>query len=541
MLLLRRCRAGLMALGAIGALSLPLDAQRTAAAKPAFKGIWEPVSYSEDLDLADVYFVTIDVGWAAGEAGTIIKTTDGGATWTPVLGGDPASTEDKVHKLRFIDEYHGWAVQGRKLLRTTDGESWEEYGSTPLRMGDYAFLSPQSGVAAGGTSEQSTSQIFRTDDGGKTWTHVAQCQVKAMIDGVNRTTTCEIARIHFPTPEVGYLVGKAQCAGMGCGGPPMFGKTIDGGRSWEFTLGPGDPKHADLEDLFFLDETMGLVHVKEAGAHKLFTTADGGETWRGVVSTPGDLMRFADPETGWALDLGTSPKMAVTVDGGKRWTSRQLRFPAYVLGWSFPRRDRAYVVGKGGMIFRYRVVPASAPVKQGVIAAPPMPAFASSLDNEVVELETLVTELSTTLEQSPAASDSAPSATGGDFTPEAVDESAPPPSVEELVALPLSAFTDACCTGSVKKVNVLLGAVAQSLPSFLQKYKNMNLLIAGLRMYTDLPDKYGDLRSAMRAFKQAGDKESAQAALVQITAATRELQTATKAAFQTQPPPPAQE
>ena len=94
MSLLRRCRAGLMALGAIGALSLPLDAQRTAAAKPAFKGIWEPVSYSEDLDLADVYFVTIDVGWAAGEAGTIIKTTDGGATWTPVLGGDPASTEN---------------------------------------------------------------------------------------------------------------------------------------------------------------------------------------------------------------------------------------------------------------------------------------------------------------------------------------------------------------------------------------------------------------------------------------------------------------
>ena len=531
MALLRREGAGLVVLLTSGAMAFPIHAQRSAP-QPAVKGIWEPISYSEDLDLHDVYFVTVDVGWAAGEAGTIIQTKDGGDTWTAVLGGDPASTEDKVEKLRFIDEYHGWAVQGRKLLRTTDGESWEEYGSTPLRMGDYAFLSPQSGVAAGGLSPQSTSQLFRTDDAGKTWTHVAKCEVKAMIDGVVRTSTCEVGRIHFPTPEVGYLVGKAACAGMGCGGPPMFGKTTDGGHSWRFTLGPGDPKRADLEDVFFLDEQRGFVQVKEADARKLFVTTDGGETWRGVVSTPGALMRFADPEVGWALDLDWIPKMAVTVDGGKRWTSRQLRFPTYVLGWSFPRRDRAYVAGQKGMIFRYRVVPVAEPLKSGAIAAPPMPAFTSSLDDEVGKIESVVSELGTTVGVDAAAAETAES-----FTQSAGDESAPPPSTEELAALPLSDFTTDCCTKSVTKLNVLLGAVAQSLPSFLSRYKNMNLLVAGLRMYTDLPDKHGELRAAIRAFKEAKDKDSAQAALARITAATRALQSATKAAFQTAPPP----
>ncbi len=533
MSLLRRCRAASIALLAMGTLTIALQAQRPPAKQPAFKGIWEPISYTEDLDLHDVYFVTVDIGWVAGEAGTILQTKDGGDSWTVALGGDPASTEEPIQKLRFIDEHHGWAVQGGKLLRTTDGENWEEYGVTPRRMGDYVFLSAQSGVAAGGVSDQSTSQIFRTDDAGKTWNHVTQCEVKALISGVNQTVRCEIGRIQFPTTEVGYLVGKASCAGMGCGGPPMIGKTEDGGHSWTFKLGPGNIT-ADLEDVYFLDERTGFVHVKEAGTRKLYTTADGGETWRGVVSTPGAVMRFADPEVGWAFDVDWLAKMAVSVDGGKRWTTRQVRFPTYVLGWSFPRRDRAYVVGQKGLIFRYRVVPVSEPLKAGAIVAAAMPAFASSLDDEVVRLETLVTELGSSIEQLPVASESG----GGDAATEPVfDESAAPPSVEELIAAPLSDFAGSCCSKSVNKLNVLLGAVSQSLPTFLSKYKNMNLLVAGLRAYTELPDKYGDLRAALRAFKEAKDKESAQAALARVTAATRELQQATKAAFQTQPPP----
>jgi hypothetical protein len=226
--------------------------------------------------------------------------------------------------------------------------------------------------------------------------------------------------------------------------------------------------------------------------------------------------------------------MAVTVDGGKRWSSRQLRFPTYVLGWSFPRRDRAYVVGQKGMIFRYRMVPVAEPLKAGAIAAPAMPAFASTLDDEVVGLETLVSELSSSI----GGLASAPENGGGVTATEPVfEESAPPPSVEELIAAPLSEFAGSCCSKPVNKLNVLLGAVSQSLPAFLAKYKNMNLLVAGLRAYTELPDKYGDLRAALRAFKEAKDKESAQAALARVTAATRELQQATKAAFQTEPPP----
>ena len=88
-----------------------------------------------------------------------------------------------------------------------------------------------------------------------------------------------------------------------------------------------------------------------------------------------------------------------------------------------------------------------------------MPAFASSLDDEVVKIGSVVTELGTTVGVDAAAAE-----TAGSFTQSAGDESAPPPSTEELAALPLSDFTTDCCTRSVNKLNVLLGAVAQSCP-----------------------------------------------------------------------------
>src|SRR3989304_8015365 len=113
----------------------PLAAQTPA--RPAFKGVWESVSFSEDLAFREVFFVTIDKGWVAGSKGTIINTKDGGATWTAQLGGDPQSADEPVRLLRFLDETHGWAVSGgagssgARILRTVDGESWGGLGAAP--------------------------------------------------------------------------------------------------------------------------------------------------------------------------------------------------------------------------------------------------------------------------------------------------------------------------------------------------------------------------------------------------------------------------
>ncbi len=98
-----------------------------------FKAIWEPVNYKQDLNLTDVFLMSDEESWVTGQHGTILHTKDGGNSWAPQLGGDPHSGEETVAAPRFADAKHGWAVQGGKLLRTTDGENWEQIGAVRRR------------------------------------------------------------------------------------------------------------------------------------------------------------------------------------------------------------------------------------------------------------------------------------------------------------------------------------------------------------------------------------------------------------------------
>ncbi|MCC7134108.1 MAG: hypothetical protein IT352_15730 [Gemmatimonadales bacterium] len=517
---------------------------QTPAPRPAFKGIWEPVSYTEDLDLTDVFFVTAQVGWAAGEAGTIIHTKDGGATWTAQLGGDPAASETRITRLRFIDEYRGWATQGKQLLQTANGQNWEQVpGAMPNGITDYAFQTPRRGVASGtSTSQGWPTEVFLTRDGGRTWTSVAQCAVRAMIDGVNRTFACNIDRFHFPTPNVGYLIGHIDCVGVGCGGPPVIGKTEDGGASWRFMVGPGDIKLARLKDVFFTDERNGFVSVHVFPSDpKIYATADGGGSWKGVIGSPGDWLRFADPEVGWGFD---EHKLSYSTDGGARWSSRPHRFPANPRAVSLPRRDRGYVVGDHGMVFRYRVVPAAQATPPEVLTTAAMPGFSSALADQVGELDRLVDSLQVYVQQLPAAA-GAPGTPGqpaaaGDTTAGAMtlapfpfDSAAP----LDAALPPLTGFAADCCAKRFSRLEAILGAIAGSLPQLISKNRNSNLLLAAVRMVADLPGQFRSVKGGLAAFRTASDQATAIAALGQVTGVIETLKAQANAAVQRDLPP----
>jgi len=527
LLITRDPRRRWASLGLLVALAGPLAAQTTTQ-PPPFKGVWEPVSFSEDLEFREVFFVTIDKGWVAGSKGTIIHTKDGGATWAAQMGGDPQSADEPVRLLRFLDETHGWAVLGgsgsssTRIVRTEDGESWEVLGAAPQYIHELAMSSPTEGVAAGYLGMGSVpSTLLKTRDGGKTWKPVAECSVKAMVGGLSREIGCNVGRIQFVTPSVGYLVAKTKCVGP-CEFPPILAKTEDGGDSWRFFIGPGDPEVVGATDLFFTDENTGVVRTTDG---KLSRTTDGGATWKGLVASVGTYSKliFADPEVGWALEF--HEKMSFTVDGGNRWNSRPFRFPATPRAWSFPRRDRAYVVGDHGMVFRYSVVPTAQRVSASSIAGPVMPSFGSPLATQVPELEGFVQDLTTTVEQLP---DSAASAAA----PPPVAASPDPAGGFTQDATPPSPFVTACCAKSVNRLNVVLGLVVQSLPQFVARFKNTNLLAAGLRMLTTMPSQLSDIRGALSDFKSAADKEAARAALARLGTATASFGQSTQAALQ---------
>lgn len=117
-------------------------------------------------------FVDEDTGWAGG--GVIMKTADGGVTWTC------QSEEATVRQFGFIDARYGFAAGGRAILRTVDGgENWIDVCPDDEKIVDLrsmCFIDGQSGWVVGRGREEerdgriySYSVILSTEDGGDSW------------------------------------------------------------------------------------------------------------------------------------------------------------------------------------------------------------------------------------------------------------------------------------------------------------------------------------------------------------------------------------
>lgn len=122
--------------------------------QPRFKAIWEPVNFKGDVKLFDVHFTDEQTGWVVGGAtemagGVILYTKDAGRTWE-VQYGDPQSSDRAVSAVRFLDGKHGWAVQqtplNERLLRTTDGQNWDQVGTIEHHYADLTFTSELEGT-----------------------------------------------------------------------------------------------------------------------------------------------------------------------------------------------------------------------------------------------------------------------------------------------------------------------------------------------------------------------------------------------------------
>ena len=471
---------------------------QTPAATPANKGMWEAVNYSEDISLTDVFFVTPEIGYVAGAAGTILKTTDAGASWTPQLGGDPASEERAITQLWFVTPTVGWATQvtgtHTNLLRTTDGETWGRVGTIAEHFDDLAFSSENEGLYI------NNEQIFRTLDGGKTWGEIYKCETKAEVGGLTRQLECDLWKLHFASPSVVYALGQAKSATAA-----MVLKSLDGGDTWS-VVSVLDEESGTEGGLFFIDENNGYLSTHYAKA--AYRTTDGGHTWTGMpATTTGRRIIFADPEVGWAIQYG---KLSYTTDGGKRWASRTLAFPATPNAFTLPRRDVAYAVGDHGMIYRYRIVPAATPLPAKALAAPAMPGLDNALLAQITTLEKRLDGITTVVEGA--------GATGGPSGGSAVSGTGE------------AGWGDgAAVQQEIVQLQSTVDAVAVGAPQLGRKHRNLNMLMFGLKLLGDLTGQGSGLKEAFVSLRQAKSLDSASAALTNLHTQLDSLKTSVEA------------
>jgi photosystem II stability/assembly factor-like uncharacterized protein/pimeloyl-ACP methyl ester carboxylesterase len=255
--------------------------------------------------------------------------------WTKLATEAYPGKQDDIF---FVDAETGWYGNGAgKIFRTTDGgdtwtKVWEKPGTFVRCL---AFVDAKVGVMGNigpgyfpGVTD--TVPVYRTTDGGETWTPATS------IEGAPVTGLCAFEVVRVPFVNAGNLDTRLRIVGVGrVGGPTAYIWSDDLGTTWK--QGSIPTIGAMAFDVKFLDERRGFIasatsaDVAVANA-LILATEDGGATWKEVYRStrPYELtwkFSFPDANTGYCTIQSYDPNpaasarfVAKTIDGGRTWT-----------------------------------------------------------------------------------------------------------------------------------------------------------------------------------------------------------------------------
>ncbi|MFQ5933463.1 MAG: ABC transporter permease subunit [Dehalococcoidia bacterium] len=244
-----------------------------------------------------VSFLSPTLGWGLAD-NMIFSTDDGGRIWSRQFKGD-----DRINSLLMLDEKSGWAVgdkgvilhtsEGGERLESEEGVltfSWvAQDGITTERLTDVAFVDEQTGWVVG---EKGT--IRHTSDGGVSW----QAQ--------SGNTEMNLSSVTFYDSRTGWAVGEKG----------TILRTSDGGRAW---LPPISDATKNLNSISFAD-SLHLWAVGDDGT--ILQSSDGGFSWAPRTVDEGlkqnlSSVAFGDERNG--MIAGDGGLILATTDGGATW------------------------------------------------------------------------------------------------------------------------------------------------------------------------------------------------------------------------------
>jgi len=360
---------------------------------------WIKVEIGTNLNFKSVYFTDSQNGWVVANepvhyrfehpdawACKIWHTSDGGSTW--LVQNLPAKA-GLIHSIYFQTSLIGWAIgvknvnvgvfvdtQCAAYFTTDGGQTWVEKFSPEYKLvfTDISFVDDNHGWLVGfaSSSAENGGSVFRTVDGGATWSRIAEDHT--------------LWQVEFVDTLKGYAVGTAYIAAWG---PPVL-RSLDGGITWkkvrmdknelhglyglavfeDKVLAVGDKGYVatavdpwgeyqwphgenlftqklisinyNFEDIYFANENKGwVVGQKITGPGEygqvILNTDDGGETWSEQYylseefGSPGfrlDAVQFVSETKGWAAGTPVlygqkkSTGILFTDDGGTTWVQQ---------------------------------------------------------------------------------------------------------------------------------------------------------------------------------------------------------------------------
>ena len=308
---------------------------------PAMAQSWAPQMSNTTAALRGISVISPMAAWASGAKGVFVRTTDGGAKWTPGVvpgaadadfravhafsdtsallissGAGPLSrlyqTEDGgVHwdlvmvnpdpvgfwdAIAMWDTQHGILlgdpVKGRFVIWTTsDGATWQQVKKGPPALaGETLFAASNSSLfvrgeheAWFGTGGVNGGRVFHTEDGGMTWT-VAKTPI------LHSSSSAGIFSVAFAGSRNGVAVG-GDFNGPSAGSAVF---TSDGGKTW---APAATPPAGYRSAVAYVEAEKMWVAVGPTGSD---VSLDNGRTWKQFDSAGYNALAFFG-STGFAV------------------------------------------------------------------------------------------------------------------------------------------------------------------------------------------------------------------------------------------------
>ena len=256
--------------------------------------------------------------------GAVIKTTDGGDTWTEVLGG--AGT-DGIEAICFTSADTGFiAGWNDYFAKTTDGgTTWTTItvGSGNWYFRDIEFWDTDNGIAVASLSAGG-SAVYVTNDGGDTWSTASGVSIN----------------IH----DAAYASASTLYA---VGGDEKIIKSTDSGSNWTVIY------TGVFQSIFFgvdFDGDFGVVGGEDG---KIRHTTDGGASWSEYKTNYHNFHGVDVFDADSAFVAGTDEDIYKSTDGGSNWVVEDNGSGTSALyKIKFSENNAGYICGSQGVIKR---------------------------------------------------------------------------------------------------------------------------------------------------------------------------------------------
>lgn len=213
-------------------------------------------------------------------------------------------------KMSFLNETNGWVVgpdayYGVILKTTNGGESWHDVSlGDNVGKVDVCFVDTLNGWAVGYDDSNQNVNLYRTRDGGSTWTFLAENNYINVNQSLYHNTITFVDSLRGISYK--YYTDNAYVNGN-----TKVYLSTDGGMNWSETQ---EIENAIFNKIKFVNKNTGWL-VGYGGV--IYRTTDSGESWRKQPSYTLNTLNsvdLIDENTGWIV--GSQGTILHTTNGG---------------------------------------------------------------------------------------------------------------------------------------------------------------------------------------------------------------------------------